>query len=188
MTIYLLTIYYCACRLELIDDAMLRPGRLGKLLYVPLPTPSDRVGILTALTRKVELAPTTANTTVTGGQEGEGEEGVDIRKIATDPRTDGEYTNNVTIFMDDFQLNFVSICLISRLGFSGADLSALVREAGLAVVKERYHDLSLPNSSSSTFQPVPVISRQQHNMICSRHFEVALNIVRPSVTAEDRIR
>ena len=83
----------CAYRLELIDDAMLRPGRLGKLLYVPLPTPSDRIGILTALTRKVELA-TTTNTTVTEGEElDEGEEAVDINKIATDPRTDGTYIN-----------------------------------------------------------------------------------------------
>ena len=39
------------CRLELIDDAMLRPGRLGKLLYVPLPNVPDRVAILTALIR-----------------------------------------------------------------------------------------------------------------------------------------
>jgi ribosome biogenesis ATPase len=29
-------------RPELIDPAMLRPGRLDKLLYVPLPTPEDR--------------------------------------------------------------------------------------------------------------------------------------------------
>jgi SpoVK/Ycf46/Vps4 family AAA+-type ATPase len=42
-------------RLELIDDAMLRPGRLGNLLYIPLPTPSDRVSILQALTRKVSI-------------------------------------------------------------------------------------------------------------------------------------
>ena len=38
-------------RLELIDDAMLRPGRLGKLLYVPLPTAPDRISILAALIR-----------------------------------------------------------------------------------------------------------------------------------------
>jgi SpoVK/Ycf46/Vps4 family AAA+-type ATPase len=38
-------------RLELIDDAMLRPGRLGKLLYVPLPDATDRIAILRALVR-----------------------------------------------------------------------------------------------------------------------------------------
>ena len=40
-------------RLELIDDAMLRPGRLGKLLYVPLPDATDRIAILRALVRSV---------------------------------------------------------------------------------------------------------------------------------------
>ena len=40
-------------RLELIDDAMLRPGRLGKLLYVPLPDATDRIAILRALVRFV---------------------------------------------------------------------------------------------------------------------------------------
>jgi SpoVK/Ycf46/Vps4 family AAA+-type ATPase len=40
-------------RLELIDDAMLRPGRLGKLLYVPLPDATDRIAILKALVRSV---------------------------------------------------------------------------------------------------------------------------------------
>lgn len=29
-------------RPDIIDPAMLRPGRLDKLLYVPLPTKSDR--------------------------------------------------------------------------------------------------------------------------------------------------
>ena len=38
-------------RLELIDEAMLRPGRLGKLLYVPLPDAPDRIAILKALVR-----------------------------------------------------------------------------------------------------------------------------------------
>ena len=38
-------------RPELIDAAMLRPGRLDKLLYVPLPTPDERASILSALAR-----------------------------------------------------------------------------------------------------------------------------------------
>lgn len=33
-------------RPDIIDPAMLRPGRLDKLLYVPLPTNEDRFSIL----------------------------------------------------------------------------------------------------------------------------------------------
>jgi ribosome biogenesis ATPase len=41
----------------MIDPAMLRPGRLDKLLYVPLPTPEERVKILKTCARKTPLAP-----------------------------------------------------------------------------------------------------------------------------------
>ena len=44
-------------RPDMIDPAMLRPGRLDKLLYVPLPPPDGRAAILATLTRKTPLAP-----------------------------------------------------------------------------------------------------------------------------------
>lgn len=44
-------------RPDMIDNALLRPGRLDKILYVPLPEPEGRVSILRALTRKTPLAP-----------------------------------------------------------------------------------------------------------------------------------
>ena len=43
-------------RPDMIDPAMLRPGRLDKLLYVPLPPPDGRAAILKTLTRKTPLA------------------------------------------------------------------------------------------------------------------------------------
>ncbi|KAF2199078.1 AAA-domain-containing protein [Delitschia confertaspora ATCC 74209] len=44
-------------RPEMIDDAMLRPGRLETLLYVELPSPSERVSILRALLLKTPINP-----------------------------------------------------------------------------------------------------------------------------------
>lgn len=38
-------------RPDIIDPAVLRPGRLDKILYVGLPTASDRVDILRAVTK-----------------------------------------------------------------------------------------------------------------------------------------
>ncbi|KAL2324763.1 hypothetical protein Fmac_023821 [Flemingia macrophylla] len=37
------------------DRALLRPGRFGKLLYVPLPSPDERALILKALARKKHI-------------------------------------------------------------------------------------------------------------------------------------
>jgi ribosome biogenesis ATPase len=121
-------------RLELIDDAMLRPGRLGKLLYVPLPSPDDRFGIFKAVTRKVSICLDLS------------QGGVDLHAISIDSRTNG---------------------------FSGADCAALIREAGLAVIKEWQHTKS---------------DNEESLQICSRHIDVAYTKVKPSVSSDDQIR
>jgi ribosome biogenesis ATPase len=156
-------------RLELIDDAMLRPGRLGNLLYIPLPTAEDRVSILQALTRKVNLQYYSE----------ESQEGVQLEVVARDPRAEG---------------------------FSGADLSALVREAGLAVIKEiSLMPAGLSSTSSSSTTAIAVVSnpisainnnKKDENSvhvpelvaIKARHFEKAFTKVKPSVNKKDRLR
>jgi SpoVK/Ycf46/Vps4 family AAA+-type ATPase len=170
---------------------MLRPGRLGKLLYVPLPTDDDRISILQALTKKVsiqwrsELSP----------------EGVDLVSVAKDPRA---------------------------AGFSGADLSALVREAGLAVVREMVNqakDRAVSHSGAAMVTSEDIIGRpyvsstdlkalaasetavavlpasqgaitatgtqseaSELRSILARHFEAAFGKVRASVSTKDRKR
>lgn len=72
-------------RPDIIDPAMLRPGRLDKLLYVPLPTRDERQQILETQVKKLPLM-----------------DNIDLEIIAQSEKCEG---------------------------FSGADLSALVREA-----------------------------------------------------------
>jgi ribosome biogenesis ATPase len=78
-------------RPDIIDKAMLRPGRLDKLLYVPLPTKDDRHSILETICRGKPIA-----------------ECVDFKFIA---------------HSDQCQ------------GYSGADLSMLLREASILAIK-----------------------------------------------------
>lgn len=116
-------------RPELIDPAMLRPGRLDKLLYVPLPTPKDRVSILKANAKNVKLALD-----------------VDLDGIAMSSRAEG---------------------------YSGADCAALLREAGLAVLRDNVgEDLESPMSLE----------------IKASHFDYAFNHVMPSVSKKDQAR
>jgi ribosome biogenesis ATPase len=112
-------------RPELIDPAMLRPGRLDKLLYIPLPSPDDRASILVSLCKKAKLA-----------------DGIDLAAMAKSDKGNG---------------------------FSGADLAALLREAGLACLKEAGN---VPKGTKLLIQ--------------KRHFENAFNNVMPSVSAEDQ--
>lgn len=113
-------------RPELIDPAMLRPGRLDKLLYVPLPTAEERVNIIKTLATKVNL-----------------HEDVDLEVIGRSPRADG---------------------------YSGADCAALLREAGLAVLKEKLGQDEIKTDLC----------------IKSCHFESAFNAVMPSVSKADQ--
>jgi len=120
-------------RPELIDPAMMRPGRLDKLLYVPLPTAQDRVSILQVLAKKVTLGAD-----------------VDLEKIATSPRAEG---------------------------YSGADCAALLREAGLAVMKEDFAAVAEGQPAGS----VPLC-------VTSKHFDAAFASVMPSVSRKDQAR
>jgi ribosome biogenesis ATPase len=145
-------------RPELIDPAMLRPGRLDKKLYVPLPTASERTSILSAVARFSTISKE-----------------VDFRLIAEDERCDG---------------------------FSGADMTALLREAGLAVLRELPRvttagsigasSSSLASTSSSTnSSSVAAAAAEKLPMkleMLPRHFEYALSKVKPSVNKADRER
>jgi len=68
-------------RPDMIDPAMCRPGRLDRLLYVDLPTPDERLDILTTLTKESPLA-----TTADADAE---RRAVQLDQIARDHRADG---------------------------------------------------------------------------------------------------
>jgi len=110
-------------RPDIIDPAMLRPGRLDKLLFVPLPSVDERASILSKCALKTPLHPD-----------------VDLKLIASDKRCEG---------------------------FSGADLSALVREAAVASLRE--------NTQGTNTQL----------NVTPDHFEQAFHRVFPSVAPHD---
>lgn len=66
----------------MIDPAMVRPGRLDKLLYVDLPSPEERSEIVRTMTRKLPLG------TVTGGMSASGQVAEAIEVLVRD-RCDG---------------------------------------------------------------------------------------------------
>ncbi len=103
-------------RPDIIDPALLRPGRLDKLIYVPPPDKEARLEILKIHTKNMPL-----------------EQDVDLEKIA-------EITE----------------------GYTGADLEALVREAGLRALRENLE-----------------ISK-----VGQRHFDEAMQVIKPSVSKQ----
>ncbi|KAJ2849039.1 Ribosome biogenesis ATPase rix7 [Coemansia brasiliensis] len=126
-------------RPDIIDPAMLRPGRLDKLLYVDLPSAPERAEILRTLSKKTPLGPD-----------------VDLKEIACDRRCEG---------------------------FSGADLSGLVRSASEAALRSvLFGPEALPTSSSLSASERPSI------VVLRAHFDMALQRTTPSVSASDMKR
>jgi SpoVK/Ycf46/Vps4 family AAA+-type ATPase len=68
-------------RPDMIDGAMLRPGRLDKLLYVPLPDANGRASILRASTRSTPLGPDVDLARVGADQRAVGFSGADLASL-----------------------------------------------------------------------------------------------------------
>ncbi|XP_066507015.1 nuclear valosin-containing protein-like [Hoplias malabaricus] len=129
-------------RPDIIDPAVLRPGRLDKTLYVGLPPPADRHAILVTITK--------------GGTKPQLELDVSLEEIANDERCD---------------------C------FTGADLSALVREASVNALKAHLCPQTSVTHTEHTFS-----SGSAKDIRVSRsNFEEAFKKVRPSVSKKDQL-
>eukprot|EP00040_Diaphanoeca_grandis_P021868 m.116745 g.116745 ORF g.116745 m.116745 type:complete len:945 (-) comp28534_c0_seq1:59-2893(-) len=120
-------------RPDIIDPAMLRPGRLDKLVYVDIPGELARGEILQTHTRKLKLSPD-----------------INLHEIAKDPRA---------------------------AGFTGADLAALVREAGTLSLRRILKDRTIAYSKT-----------MEAPMICLTDIDKAFTKVSPSVSKRDLVQ
>lgn len=68
-------------RPDIIDPALLRPGRLDKVLYVALPSPSGRAAILTALARRTPLSAAVDLAAVAHDARAGGFSGADLQQL-----------------------------------------------------------------------------------------------------------
>lgn len=133
-------------RPDIIDPAMLRPGRLDKPLFIELPSADERLEILTTLIN--------ANKTPIDSD-------VDLVKVANDIR--------------------------SR-NFSGADLSSLVREAGvLALKKKFFKDQAVTQLDKSGYIEDDNVTGDDV-VVTMDDFNKALSSINPSVSDKDRLR
>lgn len=126
-------------RPDIIDPAMVRPGRLDKLLYVDLPTAEERIEILQTRVRGVPLQDETVR-----------------------PRIE-------TLIRERCE------------GYSGADITAVVREAGVAALKRVLGSLDeMTELEDNQEQPLVLVTRDD--------FALAVEKVGPSVSQNQRRR
>uniref|UniRef100_A0A665U0N4 AAA+ ATPase domain-containing protein n=1 Tax=Echeneis naucrates TaxID=173247 RepID=A0A665U0N4_ECHNA len=95
-------------RPDIIDPAILRPGRLDKTLYVGLPPPADRHAILLTITK--------------GGTKPSLEQNVSLEEIAFDERCDFHSLNRelCLLFHTDFPCSSIAEIRVSKQNFEDA--------------------------------------------------------------------
>ena len=109
-------------RPDIIDPAMLRPGRLDKLLYVPLPDYADRCSILETITKNLKLSSDVDFAKINNDKRMEGFSGADIAALVREAQLhalkrlnqkekekDNEVIKDFKINMSDFEYSLNSI-------------------------------------------------------------------------------
>lgn len=141
-------------RPDIIDPAVLRPGRLDKIIYVGLPNAEDRKDILRALT-KVEWSFT---------------ETFHINHIFFFLKLLRIFQNGTKPLLAS-DVDLPEIANRAQLeGYSGADLAALVKEAGVYALRE-----FIATGENPQLGPLSV---------AIKHFNSAAAKIRPSVTGK----
>ena len=153
-------------RPDMIDPAMLRPGRLDKLLYVPLPSTSQRVSILKTIGRKFPVDAT-----------------VDFTLLGSDVRLEGFSGADLAAVLREASLTALKLVYSSK---SKSELEEFERFTASILDKDDGTTDNNNNSSSITehqnsgLTDLPTIQTQ--------HFDVALAKVKPSVSSIDRLQ
>lgn len=91
-------------RPDIIDPAILRGGRLDKLLYVPLPTNEEKVSILQALVRKTPLLPDVDLRAISFDKRTEGFSGADLGTLVKESALHAILSNQLNVSMEDFNI------------------------------------------------------------------------------------
>lgn len=132
-------------RPDMIDPAMIRPGRLDKSLYIELPTEEERLDILNTLI-KSNRTPVDSS--------------VDLKNIVYDTKC---------------------------RNFSGADLSSLVREAGVLALKRKFFlHQKVKDLDKSGFIENDDDFNDDDIFVTMNDFKMALDNIKPSVSDKDR--
>jgi ribosome biogenesis ATPase len=90
-------------RLDAVDDAMLRPGRLGQHLFVGLPGPEERVDIFRAIARNKPVEISVAVEALVKGKGCEGYSGADLRGLLQEGGRHAREAGKKVIGLEDLE-------------------------------------------------------------------------------------
>lgn len=134
-------------RPDMVDPAMVRPGRLDKLLYVDLPSPEERMEILKTLTKSVPLD--------LGN--------IDLGAIASDSRCDGFSGADIGALVREAAVAALRQALPSSIE-EDTDEMVTTREKPVVLIKAAHFDKAL----SKVFPSVSSQQRRKYENLRNR--------------------
>ncbi|KDQ55035.1 hypothetical protein JAAARDRAFT_181043 [Jaapia argillacea MUCL 33604] len=174
-------------RPDLIDPALLRPGRLDKSLLCDMPNIEDRKEILEAVARKVPMSSS-----------------VDFEELAR--LTEGYSGADLQALVYNAQLEVIHTTLshpldtpkassdtreeetdVEYVMFGGPKDKAVLTRAEQAAVQRRINQILSGESSGQGKKQATALQAQRHE-IQPEHLQNVLKTMRPSVSAEERAR
>lgn len=108
-------------RPDVIDGAMVRPGRLDKLLYVELPNQQERHDILKTLARKTPLAGD-----------------VDLAKVAEDPRCENYSGADLAALVREAAVTALRAALYGNIHLDSRSVAPVVNDSVILVTQEHF--------------------------------------------------
>lgn len=163
-------------RPDIIDPAMLRPGRLDKLLYVKLPSAPERASILRKHLRRTPLSSEVDVVALSNDPRGEGYSGADIAALCREATLQA-----LREAQQKQRAEMASQGLVTQLPQWGSVKNAPAAPAAAAAAGSSASSLSATVAAAASFNaaPLPVL-------VCMSHFHFAFSKVFPSVSVASR--
>ncbi|KAG8859203.1 Peroxisome biosynthesis protein pex1 [Serendipita sp. 411] len=166
-------------RPDLIDPALLRPGRLDKSLLCHMPTESERLEILSAIARKMEIHPSVDFARV--ASETDGYSGADLQALVYNAHLESvhftlSHQSTPSVQKEEALPEFVVLGQQGQHAPSRSEQSAIATRIATILSK------SNPKRATQTTQA------SQKPMITAHHLNLALRTTRPSVPDQERQR
>ncbi|KAJ7923237.1 P-loop containing nucleoside triphosphate hydrolase protein [Mycena leptocephala] len=158
-------------RPDLIDSALLRPGRLDKSLFCDMPNLEDRKDILQAVARKILFSQTVDIDAIAAATEGYS--GADLQALLYNAHLEVVHSSIAGSSLDDRPSTLEEDAPVQFTVIGGS-------QAKLRQIKSK--------ALTKADQPKGVLSTPKTHEITPAHLSGVLKTMRPSVSAEERAR
>ncbi|KAJ7497026.1 P-loop containing nucleoside triphosphate hydrolase protein [Mycena latifolia] len=172
-------------RPDLIDSALLRPGRLDKSLFCDMPNFEDRKDILQAVARKVVLSPSVQLEEIAAATEGYS--GADLQALLYNAHLEVVHSSITAVPLDGPASTREEDAPVQFTIIGGTQTGKVTSKADEMALQRRLRQIK-SKTQAKRDESQSVSSVPKTHEITPEHLFSVLKTTRPSVSAEERAR